>query len=1005
MPKNIEEIYVEFTEPVKPDSFTFKLGSNEIVPEGLISHDELFGTDFDDLHPIRAIIGLQDKLDEIYKAIYSSKKNHADYYLWEDKNITEEYRTNRFVTIHSDTNTISLCTSKDEIFGITVDDAAYIGGHSVESNDSKYGLVMQNGVGIVQCETPVVDGDHVVSNNYGIATKTHNNYGCKVITSYELDGITYAVIVIGAMTSQIFNISNDMSTVNNRVAKVEKNINVAMSLANEAHNKATNIDKTASDSNQKVDDMKAEMDAVLGDVTNQVESANKQSATAMATAEAAKSNAIAMQETAVKTANEAATNVNNLIADLEPITSWKDTESGNSGADYMVNYIKNGVATKSEIATIETQTAHALSETEKTAFGLNSLVTSIDRYSVGEFSQAYGLTREQASSILKNGMIYIPTENHTETYGDFTQRFIRCYYYTWENDKWISSTSPLVTFSIYEPIGTETTKYWYVDGNTAPEGREPYALYVWDGEQWIKVNILDGNVTNRLTSMIRQTADEITAEIVNARGSAASLGARLEADKTVVESLASWSKGGSDTAFNIATIQQSASDAGASLALMVIDKDGNKVLNGASIILGTGEDDSYIKFDARRIDFSAEDFKINANKIDFVSDRFTMDADKIDFVGTATFLKPNDLGENGTTIIDGGRIKTGTLSADTIHGGTIDATNVTIKNLDADQITSGEITAKHINADGLKITNGTYSGTLSVGGTVASPNFKVDANGNVVMNGNINLNGSISWGNNDVLTGAADVYEILSENSRFGCFYGENGSLYINASYIQSGVIDADYIDVDGIITANNLLTKSGEFSGHLNVESGSRCNIFTTIYLNNTSTYFLSSHQSNLNNLTVTGVFDASGNSFTSSAYSISLGTANGNGSLNGTWKLNSAELTTSDQNAKNSIADIDSRYSILFDNLTPRIYKYNDGTSGRYHIGFIAQEVDEALQKAGISRQEFAGVCIDTSEDDVEYWALRYDEFIALNTREIQKLKAEIAELKAIIAGGEKV
>lgn len=961
MPKNIEEIFIEFTEPVKPDSFTFKLGSNEIVPEGLISHDELFGTDFDDLHPIRAIIGLQDKLDEIYKAIYSSKKNHADYYLWEDKNITEEYRTNRFVTIHSDTNTISLCTSKDEIFGITVDDAAYIGGHSVESNDSKYGLVMQNGVGVVQCETPVAEGDHVISNNYGIATKTQNSYGCKVITSYEMNGITYAVVVIGAMTSQIFNISNDMSAVSNRVAKVEKNINVAMSLANEAHNKATNIDKTASDSNQKVDDMKAEMDAVLGDITNRVESANQQSVTAKAVAEAAVSSADKMREDAVNKANEAATNVNNLIADLEPITSWKDTESGNSGADYMVNYIKNGVATKSEIAAVETQTTRAISEIEKNAFGLQSLVTSIDQYSVGEFSQAYGLTREQASSILKNGMIYIPTENHTETYGDFTQRFIRCYYYTWENDKWISSTSPLVTFSIYEPLGTETTKYWYVDGNTAPEGREPYALYVWDGAQWVKVNILDGNVTNRLTSMIRQTADEITAEIVNARGSSASLGARLETDKTVVESLASWSKGGSDTAFNIATIQQSASEAGTSLALMVIDKDGNKVLNGASIILGTGENDSYIKFDARRIDFSAEDFKINANKIDFISDRFTMDADKIDFVGTATFLKPNDLGENGTTVIDGARIKTGTidaqdvtiinLNADNIKSGTIDAEQVTILNLDADNITSGTIKADFIDAADLKVDAINITGTLTFGqlpNTVATT---------------------------DELMTYDDVTIITERTIKTAKITADQIDADVVTSNTLSGAIaDLSLVQTKSLSSSSITVSGDANIGGYTDAQGGIGCSIGSKTFMLGSSENYIS-----------------------------------GGGSLLGSWYVNGSEAITSDINFKNTIIPLSNKYSVLFDSLIPVEYKYNDGTSNRIHTGFIAQDVEQAILSAGLTTQDFAGFIRATETDEngnkYEKCYLRYDEFIALNTYEIQKLKAEIAELKAIIAGGEKV
>ena len=51
------------------------------------------------------------------------------------------------------------------------------------------------------------------------------------------------------------------------------------------------------------------------------------------------------------------------------------------------------------------------------------LVASIDKYSVGEYSQSNGLTREQAKNILSEGMVYIPTKHsdtrsHSETFSD-----------------------------------------------------------------------------------------------------------------------------------------------------------------------------------------------------------------------------------------------------------------------------------------------------------------------------------------------------------------------------------------------------------------------------------------------------------------------------------------------------------------------------------------------------------------------------------------------------------
>jgi hypothetical protein len=385
---------------------------------------------------------------------------------------------------------------------------------------------------------------------------------------------------------------------------------------------------------------------------------------------------------------------------------------------------------------------------------------------------------------------------------------------------------------------------------------------------------------------------------------------------------------------------------------MVIDKDGNKVLNGASIILGTGEDDSYIKFDARRIDFSAEDFKINANKIDFVSDRFTMDADKIDFVGEVTFLKPNDLGENGTTVIDGGRIKTGTLSADTISGGTIDAKDVTIENLDASKITSGTIKADFIDVTDLKVDAMNITGTLT---------FKQLPN---------------TVATTDELMTYSEVTTITNDTISTTSVTAQN--LTVMAANID-GTLTADQINGD------NLKVKDGIIED---------CVFQQRCIISGTGSIFGQAGS----NITLT----PNVNLYANGGHSLT-----GGGTLGGTWTLSSGEAVTSDINFKNTILPLSAKHSVLFDALIPVEYKYNDGTSNRVHTGFIAQDVEKAILSAGLTTQDFAGFirAIETDEEGNEYEKcyLRYDEFIALNTHEIQKLKAEIAELKAIIAGGE--
>lgn len=117
------------------------------------------------------------------------------------------------------------------------------------------------------------------------------------------------------------------------------------------------------------------------------------------------------------------------------------------------------------------------------------------------------------------------------------------------------------------------------------------------------------------------------------------------------------------------------------------------------------------------------------------------------------------------------------------------------------------------------------------------------------------------------------------------------------------------------------------------------------------------------------------------------------GGGKLWGTWTLGSDTAITSDVNKKHSIEDLSDNYNSLFDQLRPIRYKYVDGTSDRYHTGFIAQEVEQSLAIANLESGEFAAFVYDQEEDSCY---LRYGEFIALNTWQIQKLKTRVAQLE---------
>lgn len=102
----------------------------------------------------------------------------------------------------------------------------------------------------------------------------------------------------------------------------------------------------------------------------------------------------------------------------------------------------------------------------------------------------------------------------------------------------------------------------------------------------------------------------------------------------------------------------------------------------------------------------------------------------------------------------------------------------------------------------------------------------------------------------------------------------------------------------------------------------------------------------------------------------------------------------TGSDLRLKENVEQLKESYETFFDALNPVRYELKSGTSRRKHIGFIAQEVEDSLRYANIDTKDFAGLC--SPGKDETYYTLRYDEFIALNTWEIQKLKSRVSELE---------
>ena len=109
------------------------------------------------------------------------------------------------------------------------------------------------------------------------------------------------------------------------------------------------------------------------------------------------------------------------------------------------------------------------------------------------------------------------------------------------------------------------------------------------------------------------------------------------------------------------------------------------------------------------------------------------------------------------------------------------------------------------------------------------------------------------------------------------------------------------------------------------------------------------------------------------------------------------SGTINTSDREKKEAIVYGLYKLNGLLDKLEPCTFRFRDGTSGRSHPGFIAQDVEEALEELGRTTADFAGLVKSPREDGGYDYFLRYNEFIPINTWEIKKLKARVAELEA--------
>ena len=298
--------------------------------------------------------------------------------------------------------------------------------------------------------------------------------------------------------------------------------------------------------------------------------------------------------------------------------------------------------------------------------------------------------------------------------------------------------------------------------------------------------------------------------------------------------------------------------------------------------------------------------------------------------------------------------------------------------LTADQIEASALTVDTISVD--KITGGTNSSNITFSGNI------VVSNGNITCN-SLTANSSGYIGGWEIDKNSIHYGTTMGvDNSAFFCWQGWQGQVTI-AGNAKSGEWVLGIGSQFGVTKQGDIYMTGFKTTGSSATWKGLQGN--TT----NTKDLIVGFQNDGI------GFGDPSG-SFIIAYRSGATGAINGNWRINGNLKGSSSGSIVSDINKKHSIEKLSKNYSILFDLIQPIRYKYNNGTSNRYHTGFIAQQIEKSINDANLTTQDFAGLTIWDQDTDKEEWALRYEEFVALNTWQIQKLKARVEELENKIA-----
>lgn len=320
--------------------------------------------------------------------------------------------------------------------------------------------------------------------------------------------------------------------------------------------------------------------------------------------------------------------------------------------------------------------------------------------------------------------------------------------------------------------------------------------------------------------------------------------------------------------------------------------------------------------------------------------------------------------------------------------------SITAKGLDARlSDAEGDITKLDTTAKGLQVSVSNLDGAIT--------NIKTDVNG---------IRATVSTKID--ATQAQSIFDQSAQGFTLAATSGENGTIfelnYNGAQIASTGSIDlyVDAVNIYGTLTAQEI---EGDTITVRN-DAGRRCGYISTEYAS-TADYKMTLESKAMELNATSGNLYLSGNNGRSALnfdydfidcrgdFAPNADNRYNLGAPNFVWSAiycSTNELNGSDRNIKNSIEALPEKYVHMFELVEPKRYKLNSGTSGRYHTGFIAQEVENAMRACGIESKEFAGWAAAKREDGSETYFLRYSEFIPILWAKVREQEERLKRLE---------